>query len=406
MKNNYPCTGEKLENIYTLAEGIGKGGNDTVYKAEVDLEHFDYAMVAAYRDSVPSEDTLPERLSSDGKHSAHISKRLEALRKDDMQKSIKKSVQRKPELYPYRSICAVKILDIPGDVSDEERKKQETRFEREWKNMMSITHRNVITVYGGGRTVINGKETCYYSMEYLDDVLMKEEIVSSSLSKKLTIAKKAAEGLKAVHSRDLVHRDIKPSNILITQDGDVKITDAGIVKDMFKESELSAGHVFIGTPGFESPEQAESTGMVDRRTDIYSLGASFYYWLTGVEPYEDNRNVSNMMDVIYVLRRLYSYASGIKQDVYALSSLPDDVVLPTPVTIFQSVPDPVVNVLRKMMNPDRDRFRYQSIDRVIADLNAVIEGKPLSAASAQPPLRRKRGVKTKRHRARNANGMG
>ena len=208
MKNNYPCTGEKLENIYTLAEGIGKGGNDTVYKAEVDLEHFDYAMVAAYRDSEPSEDTLPERLSSDGKHSAHISKRLEALRKDDMQKSIKKSVQRKPELYPYRSICAVKILDIPGDVSDEERKKQETRFEREWKNMMSITHRNVITVYGGGRTVINGKETCYYSMEYLDDVLMKEEIVSSSLSKKLTIAKKAAEGLKAVHSRDLVHRDI------------------------------------------------------------------------------------------------------------------------------------------------------------------------------------------------------
>jgi len=393
VDENYPYVGETVDGIYTLVEGIGTGGNDTVYKAEVNLDAFDYAMVAAYRDE-EAEDPALELATPEGDHSERVSERLQALRKKDLQDKVRSTVEKKPEHYPAEGVCAVKILNIPEGASDREREQQITRFEQEWKNLMSISHTNVIAIYGGGRTVPQGKETCYYAMEYLEGILYKEEIMAHPLDTKYRLVKQAAEGLKAIHSRDLVHRDIKPSNILVTEDGNVKITDAGIVKDMFKESELSSGQVFIGTPSFESPEQAESIKNVDYRTDIYSLGATFYYWLIGVEPYEDKKEVSHMMDILYVLRRLCSFAKDASRDVYTMPKVPSDVILPTPVKKFQDIPDRAVQVLRKMMNPDRDRFRYQSMDEVTADIDALIEGKPVSAAAlvqkpqGKPPAQR------------------
>ena len=92
-------------------------------------------------------------------------------------------------------------------------------------------------------------------------------------------------GLAAAHKRDLIHRDIKPANVLIDEETNAaKLSDFGLVKALDDDSGLTASGTIAGTPEFMSPEQVEASSTIDARSDLFSLGALFYFGLVGDVP--------------------------------------------------------------------------------------------------------------------------
>lgn len=156
----------------------------------------------------------------------------------------------------------------------------------------------------------------------------------------------ACRGLAAAHAAQLIHRDIKPTNILCSPGG-AKLADFGLAKatDQSAKGLTGAGHV-IGTPNFMSPEQCRSEP-VDRRSDVYSLGATFYTLLTGRPPYT---------------------AEGPYQVMFAHCSQP----VPDPRAVNQAIPERCAAIARKAMAKSPDD-RYPSADAFLADLTALLD---------------------------------
>lgn len=156
------------------------------------------------------------------------------------------------------------------------------RFLAEGRIVASLNHPNIITIFDIG---ISGDEL-YISMEYVKGGDLKQRIKDGlSADQTLDYLAQLTSGLKAAHSRDIVHRDIKPANILFREDGTPLITDFGIAKQTTMDSELTSTGMFLGSPNYVSPEQADGLE-VDGRTDIYSLGCVLYEMLTGNKPFE------------------------------------------------------------------------------------------------------------------------
>lgn len=139
----------------------------------------------------------------------------------------------------------------------------------------------------------SGHTFCFIAMEYvrgesLADLLAREKQLDESLA--LDVLEQAAHGLSIIHRMDLVHRDIKPGNLLITQNGQVKITDFGIAKAAAAVPLTRTGMV-VGTAQYVSPEQAQGKE-VTAASDIYSLGVVGYEMLAGQRPFTGDSSVS------------------------------------------------------------------------------------------------------------------
>lgn len=119
-----------------------------------------------------------------------------------------------------------------------------------------------------------------YEGESLKDRLARETL---ALSEAVGFAVQVARGLHAAHELGLIHRDIKPANLFITQERLIKILDFGLVKQDQAEGLTMPGTI-LGTPEYMSPEQVRGQG-VDRRSDVWSLGAVLYEMITGVSPF-------------------------------------------------------------------------------------------------------------------------
>ena len=162
----------------------------------------------------------------------------------------------------------------------------EERFLREARSAAQLRHRNVASVFHLGKR----EESYYYAMEFIDGETVEELVKRDgplNCLLALEIAEQVACALIAAEKRQLVHRDIKPSNLMLVRESDgdvlVKVIDFGLVKSAIAQNAsvdgLTAGG-FVGTPYFASPEQLEQKDE-DVRSDIYSLGITLWYMLTG-----------------------------------------------------------------------------------------------------------------------------
>jgi serine/threonine protein kinase len=167
----------------------------------------------------------------------------------------------------------------------------EARFNQEVEALAKMTHPNVVTVFDAD--VVG--DVHYYSMELIDGTDLTKMVRDRGplpFPEACEYVRNAALGLQHAHEKGLVHRDIKPSNILVSRNGRVvKLVDLGLARLMEAPGGEEAGRLtqegfVIGTPDFLAPEQARNPGAVDIRADIYALGGTLFYILTGKVPFD------------------------------------------------------------------------------------------------------------------------
>jgi serine/threonine protein kinase len=184
-----------------------------------------------------------------------------------------------------RRRVALKVIEVPAEARGSEVVRQ--RFLREARAAAALRHPNVAAVYQFG-TSPDGSH-CYYAMELVEGETLGARVRRDgplNAKEALEIAIQITRALMAAAAHDLIHRDLKPGNIMLTTESEVKVIDFGLAKaitDAGGQADLTHGE-FVGTPSFASPEQFGS-GPVDARADIYSLGATLWFALTGLAPH-------------------------------------------------------------------------------------------------------------------------
>ncbi len=214
-----------------------------------------------------------------------------------------------------RRRVALKVIDTPMVSTDRGWQTARERFLREARAAAALRHPNVAAVYQFGAA--SDRSRCFYAMELVEGETLETRVRREGpLNPKVVveIATQIAQALIAAAAQGLIHRDLKPGNIMLKnpEEGEyagtrrrgvrkaqravptVKIIDFGLAKavaDAGGEMDITHGE-FVGTPNFASPEQFES-GPVDVRSDIYSLGATLWFALTGKTPFA-GRNIEEI----------------------------------------------------------------------------------------------------------------
>ncbi len=261
---------------------------------------------------------------------------------------------------------AVKFPSLNSDSHD-----FRARFLREARAVSELNHPGIATLYDYGETE-GGRPFLVMELARgrpLTDLMSKGEL---SLSTAVSIVTDVAAALIEAHARGVIHRDIKPSNIMIDDNGQVKVLDFGLAKQLNKDHVLSSepeaptllstetrSGVVLGTPAYLSPEQAIGQA-VDGRSDLFALGTLLYEAITGRTPFSGNSFIEIAANVLHV-----------------------EPVAPS--KINPSVPPGLDFITLKALAKKPDK-RYQSAKEIIADLNEVKER--LEAASGQTLIKR------------------
>lgn len=165
------------------------------------------------------------------------------------------------------------------------------RFHREAQAVAALDHPNIVRAYDVDMTQDAGIDIHFLSMEFVQGKSLLELVQEKGLipiRDAVEYIRQSAQGLDHAHKAGLVHRDIKPGNLLITSGGVIKILDLGLARFFNdEEASLTVEHdeKVLGTADYISPEQAIDSHKVDHRTDIYSLGCTLYFLLTGHPPF-------------------------------------------------------------------------------------------------------------------------
>ncbi len=217
------------------------------------------------------------------------------------------------------------------------------RFRAEAQAAAQLRHNNIVAVYDTGED----DGYLFIAMEYVEGQDLFELVQKRGVTpvkRSIEIIKQVAAALQHAFEQNIVHRDIKPSNLLIRRDGVVKLTDLGLARsiDDTLETNITRAGTTVGTVDYMSPEQARSSKAADIRSDLYSLGCTWYQMLTGEPPFPEG-SMTN------------------KLQAHAIKPAPD------PRDKNPNVPEGLTAVLQRLM-AKKPEDRYQTPADLLEDL--------------------------------------
>jgi serine/threonine protein kinase len=246
----------------------------------------------------------------------------------------------KAEHQRMRRVVALKVIGAKSAASPAATK----RFFREVEAAAKLIHPNIVTAFDAGEA----EGTHFLVMEYVDGADLATLVKLDgplSLDTAVNCVLQAARGLEYAHSKGVVHRDIKPRNLLLDREGTIKILDMGLARietSAGGQTDLTGNGQIMGTIDYMSPEQAVSPKDADERADIYSLGVTLWYLLTGKVVYRGQ----NMLEKLVAHRER---------------------PVPSLAEACPSVPKELDAVFQRMV-AKRAQQRYPNMTAVISDL--------------------------------------
>jgi serine/threonine protein kinase len=234
---------------------------------------------------------------------------------------------------------AIKMIYLEKFLNEEQLEEVRKRFYRECRAAGNLSHPHIVTIYDVGEY----KDQPFIAMEYIDGENLVQKIKKYKVGLPwkfvVDIFIQVAKGLEYAHKKGIIHRDIKPANILVDRENQAKIADFGIAKISF--SKMTKTGLILGTPSYMAPEQIRD-GKTDKRSDIFSLGASLYQAVTGAKPFTGK-------DISEVMRKVIQYDPPI-------------------ITLFpQVVPAAIERIIKKAIQKDPAQ-RYQNCSEIYEDL--------------------------------------
>ena len=250
----------------------------------------------------------------------------------------------------------VAIKEIRPEIGRNE--KLVKRFLREARLVARLHHENICSLYFLGTNDDSGLP--YIAMEFIDGVTLEHVIQHDGplpTMRAIEVIRQVAIALKEALRHEVIHRDVKPANIMLGRGGRVKVTDFGLAKALDVDSDLTSPNSLVGTPHYLAPEAGTAT-KADHLSDIYALGVSLYFTITGKLPYDG----PNALVVFDKQRK---------------SPVPD-VREVTP-----NVSPVVAKLVLRMMAKDRNE-RPSSYESLIAELDNILSGVGSSTAASIP----------------------
>jgi len=262
-------------------------------------------------------------------------------------------VYRARELATKRTV-ALKVM-LEKRSTDEHHRR---RFEREVEIAASLQHQNIARLYASGLH----QGHYWFAMEYVEGETLDAYIAREQLGIRdlLALFVRICAAVNHAHMRGVIHRDLKPGNIMVDGEGQPRVLDFGLAKQLDRPAEsmdsLSASGQIVGTPAYMSPEQIRGNRSgIDIRSDVYSLGVILYRLLTGQAP----------------------YGNGDSSLVELLRAITEDEPTP-PRHLDKDIPDEVSAIVMKSLEKDRER-RYQGAGEMGRDIVAYLAGEAVIA---------------------------
>jgi serine/threonine-protein kinase len=239
-------------------------------------------------------------------------------------------------------LVAIKALPLAAPVSQ----KKVARFIQEAKAEARLRHPYIVTIYD----VRQSRELLYIVMELIDGTTLHQEIERAgrmATRDALRVGYQVGKALAHAHEKRIIHRDVKPQNIMISPEGDAKLIDFGLAKNLWEvgAANITGEGETLGTVGYMAPEQVKTAKQADHRADIYGLGATLYHCLSGRAPFQ---------------------APNEKSLAQAIESQE-----PPPLDRLGGVPLNVVALVAKMMQK-RPEDRFPTAEDVLRAIEAVV----------------------------------